>query len=432
MLIACATLFLLNTKLIDPSVFSIGIPNFAALCAELAILFSILTIRHPVDKKWFFLGLVLVTLLTIVFETFRDQDEHKLVIFLHALILTALFAYNYVLCSTKLIPVFSDNPFIHLFRWFELGLVGFGLMRVLASLIGAPVMPREAPSDLAIIVFSLYVLMGSLRYVSYVGFRITWVDPNNLSENALNKTLVKAIEEKNHLLRGLIASNRVIGLSVLASSLAHQLSQPLTTIALRAETTRRSLAGTKQSQLTMASLDEISAQSAKLAGLVRNLRQLFSSKTNHFKPVDLRQATDEILEVIRPALESPKIFLTLDYQANPIVFGDDIQIQQVLINILNNAIDSLSQGTVSNRQIHITLTQRDDLAILCIKDNGQGIDPEILPVVFDLYTTSKENGLGVGLWLSKTIVERHNGKISVSNAATGGAEFCIELPLHGS
>jgi len=431
MLISCATLFLLNTKLIDPGFFSIGIPNFGALCAELAILFSILAIRQPVNKKWFLLGLALVMLLTIVFESLRGQDEHHLVIFLHALILTALFAYNYIICDTKLLPVFSDNPFIHLFRWFELGLVGFGLLRVLASLTGAPVIPRDPPSDWAIAVFSLYVLMGSLRYVSYVGFRITWVDPKNLSENALNKTLVKAIEEKNHLLRGLIASNRVIGLGVLASSLAHQLSQPLTTIALRAETTRRSLSASKQSRLTLDSLDEISVQSAKLAGLVQNLRQLFGSKTNHFKPVKLQQAIDEILDVIRPALESSKIILTLDYQANPVVWGDDTQIQQVLINILNNAIDALSQGSRSDRAIHITLTQQEQMAIISIKDNGSGITPEILPVLFDLYTSSKDNGLGVGLWLSKTIVERHNGKISAANLARGGAEFCIELPLHG-
>ena len=96
MLISCATLFLLNTKLIDPGFFSIGIPNFGALCAELAILFSILAIRQPVNKKWFLLGLALVMLLTIVFESLRGQDEHHLVIFLHALILTALFAYNYL------------------------------------------------------------------------------------------------------------------------------------------------------------------------------------------------------------------------------------------------------------------------------------------------------------------------------------------------
>lgn len=428
-LVVCAVVFLTNVELIDASPVSIGIPNFGALCAELAILFSILSTITRVEKKWFVLSVVSFLFLTIFFESIRSPEHHESIILAHALILTSLFLTNYLVCAYKLAPLFASNPFIQLFKWFELGLVGYGLLRLLASLSGAPVIPRGPPTDLAIAVFSLYVVMASFRYVSYVGFRITWVDPKNPSENSLNQTLVKAIEEKNHLLRGLIASNRVLGISALASSLAHQLSQPLTTIAIRAETTRRDLIRANHSPLSIASLDEISVQSARLAGLVQNLRQLFGSKKNEPQRFQLQKVTDEILDVIHPALESPKIFVSTNYQADPVVVGDRIQIQQVLINVLNNAMDAVGQIKNGRRDISIHLTEKEGLAILSVRDNGEGIKADILPSLFDLYMTTKENGLGVGLWLSKTIMERHQGRISGFNLPNGGAQFDIEIPL---
>lgn len=429
-LITCVIIFLINIGQLETNAFSIGLPNFGALCAELAILFSMLSTIRKIEKKWFVFGVVLLGLLTTFLESMRTSDNYESIIFVSALTLTGLFLTTYLFCKFKLTPLFASNPFILLFKWFELGLVGYGLLRLLGNFFSSPIMPRETPTDLAITVFSIYIVMASFRYMAYVGFRITWVDPNNPSKNHLNKALVKAIEEKNYLLRGLIASNRVMGISALASSLAHQLSQPLTTIAIRAETTRRELLKTNQSPLSIASLDEISAQSARLADLVQNLRQLFGAKNNQFQTINLQKVTNEILEVIRPALASQKISLSIRYQADPIVFGDAIQIQQVLINVLNNAIDALSQQKSMVREIDITLKEENGLAILGIADNGEGIKSEILPSMFELYNTTKENGLGVGLWLSKTIMERHQGKIVGFNSPQGGAEFEIQMPLY--
>jgi C4-dicarboxylate-specific signal transduction histidine kinase len=211
--------------------------------------------------------------------------------------------------------------------------------------------------------------------------------------------------------------------------LAHQLSQPLTTIAIRAETTRRDLIRANHSPLAIASLDEISAQSARLSDLVQNLRQLFGSKKNVPETFQLQKVTDEILDVINPALESPKIFVSTNYQGDPVVIGDRIQIQQVLINVLNNAIDAVGQIKNGRREIFIHLREKDGLAIVSVRDNGRGIKAEILPSLFDLYITTKENGLGVGLWLSKTIIERHQGRISGFNLPGGGAQFDVEIPL---
>lgn len=432
MVITCAFIFMVNMQLVQANPISIGVPNFGALVAELAILFCILSITKRMDRRWFIFSVLILGGITAYLEWIRSLSEPKIAILMNVIILTILFVANYLYCKNKLLPLLTANGFITLFGWFEFGLVGYGFLRLFASFSGSPIIPRDTPQNLAIIAYAIYIVLSTFRYMSYIGFRMTWVDPNNPSENFLNKPLVKAIEEKNRLLQGLTASNRVIGISALASSLAHQLSQPLTTIAIRAETTRRDLLDSGQNMHSIASLDEISTQSGKLADLIHNLRQLFSTKNDNFEVLNLQKVTNQILEIIDHTLESKKITLRTNYQSDPLVLGDSIQLQQVLINILNNAIDAISQNKNAIREISISINEIGNEAVLTIADTGSGIKPEILPKIFELYNTTKDDGLGVGLWLSKTIIERHQGSVKASNQFDGGAKFEIVLPLRST
>jgi signal transduction histidine kinase len=329
-----------------------------------------------------------------------------------------------------LLPKFPDNQFVQFLKWIALGLICFGLIRIIATFTSVPIIPRGEPSTMAIIAFTLFMILGSFRYITYIGFRITWVDQSNPTENILNQPLVKAIEEKNQFLRGLIASNRFIGISALASSLAHQLSQPLTTIAIRAETARRDLSPSDNNTRTITSLDEICTQSNQLSNLVQNLRQLFGSKIEKFESINLQKICNEVLEIIKPTLQSKRITLLKQYESNPVIFGDGVQLQQVLINLFNNAIDAISESNSDVREILITIGNNESYAHLSVADSGLGINPTGFESLFELYKTSKPSGLGVGLWLSKTIIERHQGKITASNRERGGACFEIQIPLN--
>jgi C4-dicarboxylate-specific signal transduction histidine kinase len=317
-----------------------------------------------------------------------------------------------------------------LFTWLELGMVVYGFIRILANFSPRAVLPRDDPSDLGVFIFSIYIVLGVFRYLSYLGIRITWINPSDPTPNTLNKPLAQAIKEKDQLLQGLIASNRVIGISALASSLAHQLSQPLTTIALRADTTRRDLVQSGQDPKIIASIDEIATQSLRLTALVKNLRQFFDSNSSDHVPTNLQNKIDEILEIVEPQLQSNKIILLKEYKSNPIVFGDGIQIQQALINVINNSIDALVLSQDSPKKISISLTSNQSQATITVRDNGGGIDSELLPTIFDLYKSTKKDGLGVGLWLSKTILANHQGGIAVKNDPIGGDAFTITLPIH--
>ena len=430
MAISCGVIFLVNIKAAPVDTITIGIPNFAALASEAAILYSTLSITKKMEKKWFELGVTVLGVLTIFAEMYRNESNFRWIILTNAIILTSLFIANFWAYKHVLLPRFPNNQFVQLLKWLAFGLICFGLIRVIANFTSAPIIPRGEPSTMAIIAFTLFMILGSFRYITYIGFRITWVDQLNPIENILNQPLIKAIEEKNQFLRGLIASNRFIGISALASSLAHQLSQPLTTIAIRAETARRDLLPTDHNTHAITSLDEICVQSNQLSGLVQNLRQLFGSKIEKFESINLQKVCNEVLEIIKPTLQSKGIALIKKYESNPIVFGDSVQLQQVLINLFNNAIDSINESNLNIREILITITSNESYTTLSVTDSGLGINPIVFESLFELYKTTKPSGLGVGLWLSKTIIERHQGKITASNHERGGACFEIQIPLY--
>lgn len=248
--------------------------------------------------------------------------------------------------------------------------------------------------------------------------------------NLLNERLAKSLEEKDRLLAGLMSSNRMIGISALASALAHQLSQPLTAISLQASILKRNLAPYIDKSSTNAeSLDDICLQSDYLSRLVGNLRQLFKSQSFKYQTLDLRQVIEQIIEIIRPTLESKNIALEIRFKDEPVVTGDRLQIQQVLINLLNNAAEAIVEKAPSKRVIWVTLFQTDSYGIFGVEDSASGIAEETLSQLFEIYQTTKDNGLGVGLWLCKTIIDGHQGEISAKNIMGSGAYFEVKLPL---
>ena len=102
----------------------------------------------------------------------------------------------------------------------------------------------------------------------------------------------------------------------------------------------------------------------------------------------------------------------------------------MLINLFNNAIDILNLDRDEKKNIYFSISNTESYAIIEIRDSGVGINPSLLPDIFELYKTTKQDGLGVGLWLSKTIIEHHHGSITAINEPNRGALFKIEIPLY--
>ena len=105
------------------------------------------------------------------------------------------------------------------------------------------------------------------------------------------------------------------------------------------------------------------------------------------------------------------------------------EFQQVILNLVNNAIDSLSGLNIQEKIILISTKDLDGHVEVCISDNGEGVAQQLIPSLFELMKSNKSAGMGLGLWLSKHIIERHQGKITYQTSHAGGAEFVIRMPL---
>lgn len=427
-LVAIAFVFLVNSDEAYEQPFTLGAANFLVLSSEVAILCSIYCLTRSIQFKHYLFGSLLIGLICALTEFARIEVNPKVPFLIFNFFSGLLCFGTYYLCRPHGQADLYRNQFLKWIGRLEFALGCFTVIRFFSFFATEPIAPRH-PTVLLILLYSVYVALSIARYISYLSLRISWVDPRSQAPNKLNRNLAKALEERDQLVRSLMDSNRVLGISALASTLVHQLSQPLTGISLQAEAIKRKLAPTEQNQSAVLSINKIALQLGKLSELVKNLRQLLSADFEQFKSNSLQQLCNEIIEVMELNLKAKQIRLKTDYQANPVFYGDAIQIQQVLINLFNNAIDALVSANIDTKEIKLTIAQNDGFASLRIEDSGSGIPEAILPAIFELYKTTKKSGLGVGLWLSRTIVEKHNGTITAHHGSQGGAVFQVLLPL---
>lgn len=426
-LVVLIMLILTNSmqSLEQPMIF--WICNVVGLTADATIFFSLYTLERKINFKQCLLVIAAIIAYCVLIEFLRIiyPRSPNLMYSMASFTFACLTA---TICFSVADDALKKNPFFIGIKWIQVSLALFSLLRMLSYFSQDQVSPRH-PSNVSIILFAFYCALATFRYISYQSLRISWVNSKTQDANPLNKNLAFAIKEKDNLLRGLIASNRVLGISALASSLAHQISQPLTALALQTDSLKRDLSKDQSNARHVMVLDKVSHQLSKLSALVKNLRQLFNSRGYDFNELQLDKVTDEILEIIDPTLKSKKIQLNKVVTANPIILGDAIQIQQVLINLFNNATDAIENSNSALREIKLIISADHQFSIISIEDTGNGLDAAMLPYLFELYKTTKKNGLGVGLWLSKTIIDKHHGTIHASNSSAGGAVFTFRIPL---
>ena len=406
------------------------IVNASVWISNVCILFGTYALSSTTNLKKFTLAMLSSIIYASAIEVLRYQSTSINTLTLVVSITDVLFCFwTYFICKSAKENDLQNNLFFGWFKYIEVMLGIFAMIRIISCLTNDTPINARIPSTPATIFYILFMILNVFRYISYQSLRISWVDFRTNSINPLNRNLAVVTQEKNSLLQGLIASNRVIGIGAMASSLAHQLSQPLTTIGLQTETLKRDLSRDSQNKDTVVALDKVNFQIGKLSNLVLNLRQLFNTNQNVFYSINLSSTINEIIEIIEPTIEAKKIQLIQAVASGINILGDAIQIQQVIINLLNNAIDAIEASNPTTREIRLSANCENALAIIRIEDTGGGIEPKALTSIFELYKTTKKEGLGIGLWLSKTIVTRHQGNIFAANNPIGGATFTIELPL---
>jgi C4-dicarboxylate-specific signal transduction histidine kinase len=229
--------------------------------------------------------------------------------------------------------------------------------------------------------------------------------------------------------------DRRAAMGELATSLAHELNQPLNAILQNAGVAKMLLsANTVPPALgEMADIiNDIRKDDIRAGEVIRRMRGLLQKHELESHPVNLNEVAQETVAIIRPDATSREVQLEMELAdgLRPIM-GDRVHLQQVLLNLLMNAIDAVAAMPTERRRVRVCTTQSNGEVRLAVADSGMGIRPDRISEIFEpFYTTKTEgSGMGMGLAIARNIVEAHSGRMAAENNSAGGATVWFSVPI---
>jgi C4-dicarboxylate-specific signal transduction histidine kinase len=275
---------------------------------------------------------------------------------------------------------------------------------------------------------------GSVKYLRVIGHPSTGEENCREFVGAVTDiTNRKWAEEALSQARAELAKvTRISSLGVLTASIAHEVSQPLSGIITNANTCLR-----------MLSVDPPNVDGARetvrrtirdgnrASDVITRLRALFSKKEFELEPLDLNEATREVIALLLGELQRNRVILQLELADGlPLVNGDRIQLQQVIFNLIRNASDAMNDVEDRARKL-LVQTDRDEESCvrLTVKDVGVGFTPEAKDRLFEAFYTTKKDGMGIGLSVSRSIIEAHQGRLWIVQNDGPGAAFSFSVPF---
>jgi two-component system sensor kinase FixL len=226
--------------------------------------------------------------------------------------------------------------------------------------------------------------------------------------------------------------SRLSLLGEMTASIAHEVNQPLSGIISNASAGQRFIdRGEVDPERLRAILVDIVADGRRATDVIRNIRNTVKKGRTIREPLDIIQVVQNVTQLMEPDADSHSCELqTLLVSNLPMVEGDQVQIQQVLVNLIGNAFDAMSDIPLAQRKVEVTTRLNGNGTIgVSVRDHGPGIREETRNQLFKQFFTTKEDGLGMGLAIVRSIVEAHRGTIAAENAEGGGARFYFTLPV---
>ena len=180
-------------------------------------------------------------------------------------------------------------------------------------------------------------------------------------------------------------------------------------------------------------IDQIAAQSQRAADILKRIRGLVAKREPQRTAIDLSGILGGAVQMLREEAEKHDVAIVSKWQRKrPVVKGDSVEIEQVVLNLMRNAIEAMNDPQVSQRTLTISNHVRDRRMIeIAVADTGRGIPPELSEKIFESFFTTKPQGLGIGLSLSRRIIEAHGGRLWAESDGRSGATFRFTLPIEG-
>jgi two-component system sensor kinase FixL len=276
--------------------------------------------------------------------------------------------------------------------------------------------------DISLSVSPIYDADGRLVGASKVARDITVA---KRTETALRESQIQLQELQSELLH----ASRLSVMGQMASTMAHELNQPLTAVVNYLEAARHLIQG---GNVATERLDDLMgravAQAERAGGVIRQLRQFVSKGGTERRAEDLNKLVEEALALalVGARQSGVRVTLELDHSLPP-VLADGVQVQQVVLNLVRNAVEAMEAS--DPRVLLVSTRALSNTVEVTVADTGPGIPPEIVERLFQPFVTTKKTGMGLGLSICREIVEAHHGRLTNAPRAEGGAEFRITLPV---
>jgi len=228
--------------------------------------------------------------------------------------------------------------------------------------------------------------------------------------------------------------NRQADAAMLAASIAHEINQPLAAIVFNGTAGLRWLAReTPNVERARTTLNNIVVAGRRATEIIDSIRTISKKERSTRGPVNLNELIREVLLLLEPDLQSHHIAVRTTYdEMIPEVQADRVQVRQVMLNLITNAIEAMSSVTDSPRVLHLkTEVDGSQNIVITVQDSGTGIDPENVERIFDRFFTTKTQGMGMGLAICRSIIEAHNGRLWAESGLEHGSLLRISLPISG-
>jgi C4-dicarboxylate-specific signal transduction histidine kinase len=275
---------------------------------------------------------------------------------------------------------------------------------------------------------------GRLQDVEITKFRIRGGD----DEVALLGTITVDVTDRKRseaamaeLRTELAHVSRVSTMGEMTAGLAHELNQPLTAITNYAKGSLRRLNAGGQSIDLLPILELIADQALRAGEIIRKIRGFMNRTEPHKTRIDLRKTINEVISLMAGEIHMSGVDVAVKVpESMPPVTADSIQVQQVLINLIRNAVSAMDGDSTNHHRLEIGALDSDGKAVeIYVKDNGPGVAPDLADRLFEPFFTTKTDGLGMGLSLSRTIVTGHSGRIWMTSESGQGATFHFTIPI---
>jgi signal transduction histidine kinase len=319
-------------------------------------------------------------------------------------------------------------------RYFQYAAIGEALFLAprLLVLLGAdhPVNSMEQLPQLLIILTFGQMLMNTLSFIAIWGYWSEKLAIDSRQAESQNLTYKKLLDERETLISSLLKANKSSTTGALTASIAHEINQPLGAIQINSEYLQKKISEKViDRELINKLADDIAKDNMRAARIIRTLKTIFSEKYETIsEKVSVTEVIESVVLLSKSDLNEKNIRVEIkmpDSITIPMSFGEA---QQIFLNLMNNSVQAFQDSAQAGRSIRVTGKEDAEKIIIRSEDNGPGVSPDRSQYLFDLFSGSKREGMGLGLWLCEYIISRHGGKIRFDSAYQGGAAFEIIFP----